>query len=149
MLARAYLYFGLIEAALVMSAFFLVLSHGGWRWGQPLLDSDPLLRLARTVVFVGIVSTQVGTAFACRTERVSTLRIGLWTNRWLLVGIAFEIGLTLLLVYVPAFSNFFQLEPMPPELWLLVIPFGPLIFAADEVRKWIVRSRGAIRMQAV
>jgi P-type Ca2+ transporter type 2C len=149
MLARAYLYFGLIEAALVMSAFFLVLSHGGWRWGEPLLDSDPLLRLARTVVFVGIVSTQVGTAFACRTERVSAFRIGLWTNRWLLVGIALEIGLTLVLVYVPAFGNFFQLEPMPLELWLVVIPFGPLIFAADEVRKWIVRSRGTIQMQAV
>jgi CRP-like cAMP-binding protein len=71
MLARAYLFFGLIEASTVMLAFFLVLFQGGWSWGAPLSESDPLLRLARTVVFVGIVSTQVGTAFACRTERVS------------------------------------------------------------------------------
>jgi Ca2+-transporting ATPase len=139
MLVRAYVFFGLIEAALVMGAFFFVLARGGWRWGMPLGEADPLLHLARTVVFVGIVSTQVGTAFACRTERVSAFRVGLWSNRWLLVGIGLEIALTVALVYLPALQQFFQLEPMPFDLWLLVAPFGPLIFAADELRKWLVR----------
>jgi magnesium-transporting ATPase (P-type) len=139
MLGRAYLYFGLIEAALVMAAFFFVLGQGGWRWGAPIAESDPLLHLARTVAFVGIVSTQVGTAFACRTERVSTFRIRLFSNRWLVVGIVLEVALTVALVYVPMLQQFFQLEAMPPALWLLVAPFGPIIFAADEVRKWLLR----------
>jgi magnesium-transporting ATPase (P-type) len=141
MLARAYLFFGLIEGALVMAAFLFVLYLGGWTWGMPIAESDPLLRLARTVAFVGIVSTQVGTAFACRTERVSTFRMGILSNRWLLVGIAVEIVLTLAMVYVPPLQHFFQLEAMPASLWLLVAPFGPIIFAADEVRKWLVRTR--------
>ncbi len=148
MLVRAYLYLGLIEAALVMAAFFFVLDNGGWRWGTPLADSDPLLHLARTVAFVGIVSTQVGTAFACRTERVSTFRVNLWSNRWLLVGIALEIVLTLALVYVPPLQNFFQLEPMPIELWFIVAPFGPVIFAADELRKWVARHWSSQKVAA-
>jgi P-type Ca2+ transporter type 2C len=90
---------------------------------------------------VGIVSTQVGTAFACRTERVSTFRMGILSNRWLLVGVGLEIVLTLALVYVPPLQQFFQLEAMPASLWLLVVPFGPIIFAADELRKWFVRMR--------
>ena len=141
MLLRAYVYFGTIEAALVMSAFFYVLIDGGWHWGAPLAESDPLLRLARTVVFVGIVSTQVGTAFACRTDRVSTFRVNLLSNHWLLVGIAFEVVLTVALVYVSPLNEFFQLQPMPLHLWLLVASFGPLIFGADELRKWMVRRQ--------
>jgi hypothetical protein len=31
-------------------------------------------------------------------------------------------------------------------LWLLVLPFGPLIFLADEARKWIVRRRASASM---
>jgi magnesium-transporting ATPase (P-type) len=139
MLVRAYLFFGLIEGALVMAAFLLVLHRGGWQWGTPLAETDPLLHLARTVAFVGIVSTQVGTAFACRTDRVSTLRVGIFSNRWLLAGVGLEIALTLAMVYLPPLQQFFQLEPMPANLWLLVIPFGPIIFAADELRKWLVR----------
>jgi magnesium-transporting ATPase (P-type) len=141
MLVRAYLFFGLIEGALVMAAFLFVLNLGGWQWGTPIAENDPLLRLARTVAFVGIVSTQVGTAFACRTERVSTFRMGILSNRWLLVGVGLEIVLTMALVYVPPLQQFFQLEGMPASLWLLVVPFGPIIFAADELRKWLVRMR--------
>jgi potassium/sodium efflux P-type ATPase len=141
MLGRAYLFFGLIEGALVMAAFLFVLYTGGWTWGTPIAESDPLLRLARTVAFVGIVSTQVGTAFACRTERVSTFQMGILSNRWLLVGVTLEIALTMVLVYLPPLQQFFQLEAMPAGLWLLVVPFGPIIFAADELRKWFVRIR--------
>jgi magnesium-transporting ATPase (P-type) len=141
MLVRAYLFFGLIEGALVMAAFLFVLIQGGWQWGTPMADDDPLLRLARTVAFVGIVSTQVGTAFACRTERVSAFRMGILSNRWLLVGVGLEIVLTMSMVYAPPLQQFFQLEAMPASLWLLVAPFGPIIFAADELRKWFVRLR--------
>ena len=149
MLARAYLFFGLIEGALVMAAFLFVLHLGGWTWGMSIAESDPLLRLARTVAFVGIVSTQVGTAFACRTERVSTFQMGILSNRWLLVGIALEIVLTLALVYVPPLQQFFQLEAMPASLWLLVAPFGLIIFAADELRKWLVRTRPSFAKEHV
>ena len=141
MLVRAYLFFGLIEGALVMAAFLFVLMRGGWQWGTPMAESDPLLHLARTVAFVGIVSTQVGTAFACRTERVSTFRMGILSNRWLLIGVGLEIALTMAMVYLPPLQRFFQLEAMPVSLWLLVLPFGPIIFIADELRKWLVRIR--------
>jgi magnesium-transporting ATPase (P-type) len=47
---------------------------------------------ASTIVFLGIVVMQVGNAFACRTERVSVFRIGIFGNRFLLWGVAFELA---------------------------------------------------------
>jgi len=67
--------------------------------------------------------------------------MGILSNRWLLVGVGLEIVLTMALVYVPPLQQFFQLEAMPASLWLLVVPFGPMIFGADELRKWFVRRR--------
>jgi magnesium-transporting ATPase (P-type) len=142
MLARAYLFFGSIEAALVMGAFFAVLARGGWTWGMPLAADSPLLRLAQTVTFAGIVSTQVGTALACRTERVSVFRSGLFGNRWLLLGILFELMVTVALIYAPPLREFFNLAPLAPEHWLLVAPFGVVVLLADELRKWWVHGRG-------
>ena len=139
MLVRAYLFFGLIESVLVMAAFFYVLFEGGWTWGVPLAEGDPLLARARAILFAGIVSTQVGTAYACRTERVSALSIGLFSNRWLNLGIIVAVVLTAALVYLPPLQAFFGFGPLTAIEWLIIAPFGPLIFVADEVRKSVAR----------
>ena len=38
---RAYLFLGLIEAAVAMAAFFFVLDGAGWKYGQDLAVHDP------------------------------------------------------------------------------------------------------------
>jgi hypothetical protein len=44
---------------------------------------------------------QIGTAFAARTERASLRSIGVFSNRLLLWGIAFELVLSALIIYAP------------------------------------------------
>jgi sodium/potassium-transporting ATPase subunit alpha len=68
----------------VLSAFFLNLSSTGWSWGESAAPTKQAHREATTIVFLGIVVMQVGNAFACRTERVSVFRIGIFGNRFLL-----------------------------------------------------------------
>ncbi len=142
LLLRAYLFFGLIEAAFVMAGFFWVLYRGGWTWGASLSPSDPLYLRASTMGFLGIVMTQVGTVFASRTSRVSVFRVGLFSNRWVLWGVAFEMALTLALLYFPPMAAFFGMYPLDLEEWAIVALFGPAVFLADEARKWIARKRG-------
>lgn len=141
LLWRAYLFFGIIEAVFVMAGFFWVLHRGGWTWGMGLSSSDPLYLRASSMGFLGIVMTQVGTVFACRTNKVSVFQVGLFSNPWVLWGVAFEMVLTVLLLYVSPLAGFFGTYPLGPEEWAVAAFFGPAVFLADEARKWLARRR--------
>jgi Ca2+-transporting ATPase len=138
---RGYVFLGLISSAVVTSAFFLLLVRHGWRWGQHSAPSASIGNSATTVVFLGIVLLQVGNAFACRTERVSALRIGLLSNRFLLFGIAFELVFAAVLMYVPALQGLFGTTSLPVLWWVALFAFAPVIFLAEEGRKALVRRR--------
>jgi len=140
MLFRAWIFLGLIEAVLVMSGYFWVLYSGGWHWGDELGPSEHLYLQATTMTWAGIVATQVGTAFACRTNRVSVFRVGFWTNKWLLWGIVFEVVLTVLIVYVPFLQKVFQTTGLGWEHWVVLGFFAPIMFLSDELRKLVNRK---------
>lgn len=140
MLFRTWIFLGLIEAILVMAGYFWVLYAGGWHWGQQLDESGHLYMQATTMTWTGIVATQVGTAFACRTNRASVFRVGFFSNRWLLWGIVFEVVLTVLIVYVPLLQRVFQTTGLAWQQWLLLATFPPIMFFSDELRKLFVRK---------
>ena len=74
LLIRAWLFLGMISAALVMAGFFYVLLSAGWSPGDAVGKGTPLHHAylqATTMTFLGIVACQVGTAFAARTDRAS------------------------------------------------------------------------------
>ncbi len=84
---------------------------------------------------------QVGAGMAFRTSRESVFRIGLLSNRFLLVGIAFEIALLFALLYVPALPEAFHMRPLDPRAWLLLAVWPVMVFGAEEARKAVVRRR--------
>ncbi len=150
-LIRAYVWLGSIEAVLVTSAFIFVLFRGGWVPGTPDISaaSSPLHDLyleATTMTFLGIVAAQIGTVFASRTHRVSVFTVGLFSNRWVLVGIVFEVLVAALLMYVPLFADFFGMAALGPLEWAIALSFAPVILFADEGRKWLLRRREARRV---
>ena len=65
------------------------------------------------MTFLGIVACQVGTAFAARTERASLRAVGVFSNKLLLIGIAFELAFAAFFVGVPAVRSVFGTEPVP------------------------------------
>ncbi len=143
LLLRAYLFLGLIQSAAAMAAFYFLFWRSGHR-GQWLdLPSDGALYRAATAMALGaVVSTQIGNLFAQRTERTSILRVGLFGNRLLWAGIAVEIGLLLMIVYVPFLQKVFGTSGLPLEGWLFLIALAPALLLADEARKAVVRWRG-------
>ncbi|MCL4472510.1 MAG: cation-transporting P-type ATPase [Actinobacteria bacterium] len=143
MLLRAWVFLGVIEAALVMAGFFWVMYSGGWSWGQSLAADDHLYLEATTMTWAGIVATQVGTAFACRTNRVSVIKVGFWSNRWLLWGILFEIVLTILIVYLPPLQRVFQTTGLGWQQWVVLSTFPIIMFVSDELRKLLSRRLSA------
>jgi calcium-translocating P-type ATPase len=142
MLTRAWIFVGGIEAVLVMGGYFLVLTNAGWSSGDAVGSGDPLhdayLR-ATTMTFAGIVACQVGTAFAARTDRSSLRSIGFLSNRMLLWGIAFELVFAAVLIYVPLFQPIFHTAPLGVAEVALLATFPPIVWGADELRRWALR----------
>ena len=140
-LTRGYAFLGGMTTVVVLSAFFLFLHSKGWAWGQSAAPTKEIGLEASTIVFLGIVLMQVGNAFACRTERASAFTIGLFGNRLLLWGIAFELVFAAALIYVPFLQHVFRTGPVGAEWWAYLIAFIPVIFLAEEARKAIQRRR--------
>jgi sodium/potassium-transporting ATPase subunit alpha len=142
---RVFGFLGLLEGALALGVFFWFLHSEGWTWDASLAWSDPLYRQATTVTFAAIVVGQTANAFACRSDRVSFVRLGFASNPLLLWGVGIQLALLLIFVYAPVANTFLGTSPFPPWVW------GPLILGAlgllmaEEFRKFLMTRHRARR----
>jgi calcium-translocating P-type ATPase len=146
MLLRAWGLLGLVSGLLVLGGFLLTLLRAGWQPGDPVGAGSPFHHAylqATTMSFLGIVACQLGTAFAARTQRASLRSVGLFSNRLLLWGIAFEVLFSLALVYLPLTAGLFGLAGPPLDDLVVVLTFPVLVWGADEIRKGVLRRRPA------
>ncbi|MDI3315247.1 MAG: cation-transporting P-type ATPase [Mycobacterium sp.] len=144
MLVRAWLFLGAIVAALQMSGFFYVLLQAGWHPGDPVGVGAPLhyaYQQATTMTFLGMIAGQIGTAFAVRTQRASLWSVGVFSNRYLLAGIAAEIMLAAIFVYTPPLQALLGTAALPASDLVLLLPYPLIVWGADEMwRYWLRRS---------
>jgi sodium/potassium-transporting ATPase subunit alpha len=143
LIARAYLWLGLMQAAAAMAAFFFVLQRGGWGYGQPLGPNAPLYLQATTACLSAIIMMQVANVFLCRGRRESAFRFGLFSNPLLLLGIGVELTLILLIDYTPLGHVVFSTASIPVAAWLFIMPFALTMVVLEEGRKWFVHGRHA------
>lgn len=140
LLTRAYLFLGPIEAILCMSGFFFAYWLRGWEPGMDMPSSGVIYATATTMSLAGIVASQIGNVFACRTEMESVFSVGFLKNRLILIGIAIEVILILILDYTPLFQKIFGLAPLQLNDWMLLLIFPIVVLAADEIRKYGIRK---------
>ena len=144
MLLRAWLFLGVICAALQMAGFFFVLLRAGWHLGAPTGGGHALHHAylaATTMTFFGMIMGQIGTAFAARTDRASLRSVGVLSNPLLLWGIAFELALAAILIYVPPFQSLLATAALSPIDLLFALPFPFIVWGADELRRYLIRQR--------
>ena len=129
-----------------MGGFFVVLGAGGWTPGAPTGVGTALHQTylqATTMTFAGIVACQIGTAFAARTDRVSLFTVGVFSNRLLLWGIAFELLFTAAVIYTPPLQAVFGTAALDPVHLAVVAPFPVIVWGVDELARWVGRRRAA------
>jgi P-type Ca2+ transporter type 2C len=159
LLTRALVWLGGLETVLPLIGFFFLYWTFGYRdlIHLPRVDLLPYLQrlithdgfvyvLATTMFHAGVVTSQIGAAFACRTERTSVFKVGLLSNRFLLAGILVELTLITTLIYVQPFQTIFEHGPLPLQYWAFLFLYPPVLFLAEEGRKAVMRQIEARRL---
>ncbi len=116
---------GLLIGAICISIQAWAIARGSEQW--------------QTMVFTALAFCQMYHVLAIRSERESTLAIGLFSN-WLLIGaVALTVALQLALVYVPALNPIFNTQPLAWEELAVSTLLPALVFLGVEIEKWMVR----------
>jgi calcium-translocating P-type ATPase len=136
---RAYLFLGPLEAAAAMAAYFYVLGHEGWRYGLALSPSDPRYLRATTACMAAIIAMQLANVYLCRSATASVLHTGVGGNRWIAAGLVLALSLMFLIAYTPLGNAIFGTAPLPPRVWLLVVPLAFAMVGLEELRKALAR----------
>ena len=94
---------------------------------------------ARTAAVAVLVIGELFYLFNCRSLSRSMFALGVFSNRWLLVGVLVMIGLQMLFTYSPAMNHFFQSAPLSLDAWEGVGLMGLVIYVLVEIEKWVLR----------
>ena len=104
--------------------------------------NDPITYIAkaRTLTFATIVSMILFVPFVFRSLDESIFKIGIFTNKLLLVGVFCTLLLTLSVMYIPFFQKIFEFTALSLKDWIvpLSVAFATFIFA--EVIKKITKK---------
>jgi sodium/potassium-transporting ATPase subunit alpha len=145
-IVHSYLFLGLIEAAWSFGLFFLVLSRGGWHYGDPIMmASDPLYQGATGIALSTILLMQIGNLIGRRYRDRSGLDSGILRNKLILAGIVIQVVFSWATLYTPFLNRVLGTQPVEPWIYALAWAGVPLIFLSDLARKRLatrLRRRG-------
>jgi Ca2+-transporting ATPase len=102
----------------------------------------------QTMVFTVLTFSQLGLAMAARSERESLLRLGLLTNRPLLVAVLLTVALQAAIIYVPWLNQVFDTAPLTVGEVVICLLASSVVFFASEVEKLLIR-RGLLYAETV
>jgi P-type Ca2+ transporter type 2C len=127
----------------VIGFLYVLLSHG-WRWGDPSWASPTsphnlYYREAITMTQAGIVLSQFANGFVCRTERMSVFKVGLFSNKGIVLGELFGLLFMIGISYWAPLQSIFKTGPLSLYDWLILIATAVTLFVAEETRKWFLR----------
>jgi Ca2+-transporting ATPase len=113
-----------------------IINLGLFSWmlaaGRPLAE-------AMTITFISLVLIQFFKAYNFRSDRHSVFRRP-FANKWLNLAVLWELGLLILIVYVPFLHDAFGTYTLPPIDWLIAGVLAATIVPVLELAKWAVRK---------
>ncbi len=151
LLLRSFIWLGLLEAGLCYLGFLAtyLLSGNASLLHLNLLASLPWPKLldihgdveavARTVFLAGVVTAQVGNAFACRTSMARNRQMGWTSNVNLLSGVLLAILIIFAIVYFPILRLKFDSAVFPRIFWVFLFSYGLIMYSFEWMRKGLLR----------
>ena len=103
--------------------------------------SGAALAEAQTMAVTTIVFFQIFYLFNSRSLLYSVLEVGLWTNKWIYVGIGVLIALQIGFVYLPFMNTLFNSAPLGLLEWIQTIVVGLIVLPVISLEKWLRARR--------
>lgn len=125
---------GLVSLMLLVGAF------GLFEWS---LSQGQSIATARTVAVNMFVFGEIFYLFNCRSLRYSMFKLGVFSNRWLIVGVTVMIALQMLLTYSPAMNRLFGTAPIGITEWAWILTGGLIIYTVVGSEKWLRHRAGS------
>jgi Ca2+-transporting ATPase len=126
----------------------LLLLAGSFSLFEWALSSGASDAYARTVAVNVFVMGETFYLFNCRSLTRSMFTLGVFTNRWVLGGVAAMFVLQMLFTYAPTMNDLFHSAPIGLDAWGLIIAVGICIYAAVGAEKWFRQRYGGSRPAA-
>ncbi|MGB3233047.1 MAG: cation-transporting P-type ATPase, partial [Mycobacterium sp.] len=118
-----------------------LLVAGSWWLFEWELANGATLPEARTAALNLFVVVEAFYLFSCRSLTRSAWRIGLFTNRLLIVGVATQAVAQLLITYLPVMNTVFQTAPLDAGRWLRIFAIAMVVSVVVGAEKWIRARR--------
>jgi Ca2+-transporting ATPase len=102
------------------------------------------------MAFVTLSISELLRAYTARSEYYPLVKIGIFGNRWMNLGVLSSLVLILLVVYVPFLQTVFDTEPLGLAQWLEILPLIVIPSLAAELTKvvYLRRKAAARRLSA-
>jgi len=97
---------------------------------------------AQTMAFTTFLLYEVINAFNCRSERHSVLRVGIFSNKWLILGVIGSLILMVFAIQIPFTGRFFHTTPLTILDWSIALATSFTILIAVEIWKALNLWRG-------
>ncbi len=131
---QAMLHLRLVLRIVLVGVMLAAACFGLYEWA---LSNSASEAAARTVAVNMLVMGELFYLFNCRSLSHSMFALGVWSNRWLLAGVAGMILLQLAFTYTPAMNIAFHGAPIGLDAWGRIIALAAAIYAVVGMEKWI------------
>ncbi len=118
-----------------------LLVAGAWWLFEWELRNGASLSEARTAALNLFVVVEAFYLFSCRSLTYSAWRIGVFSNRWIILGVTGQAIGQLAITYVPAMNRMFGTAPIDVGAWLRIYGLALAASIIVAIDKWLRRPR--------
>ncbi len=125
---------GTLIGVLTLAAFYFGLSEHGYSLGSKNIPEE-ILTYARTMAFVVLAASQLFYSLSMRHPSKSILKVGLFSNMYLIGAIVVGLILQLGVISIPFLAKAFKVQVLSVRDWVLVFGFAVIPLILKEIMK--------------
>jgi len=126
----------IIPFLLINAALMATLALGVFQYYLP-----AGIEKARTAAFVVMAFSQLFNVFNMRSLRHSAFTIGLFSNKWVNIGLIASVIIQVMIIDIPFFEDLFQFDPVSFTEFLVFAALASSILWMGELYKWLYHLR--------
>jgi len=120
------LWVGLLMGIVTLGMQWWAIEHSNTHW--------------QTMAFTVLCFSQLGHVLAIRSDRRSFFKLGLFSNKQMVVALVITMSLQLMVIYVPAMNTVFKTHPLTLKELAIAMAISSIVFWVVELEKVFKRK---------